>query len=275
MTANFDHQSDISSTVPVVEARALRKEYSHFTALDHIHFNAEEGDWWGIVGPNGSGKSTLLHLLSGILSPNQGTIHIKGKPVQDYSRKELSRIIAVLQQDGLPEIGYSVRDVVAMGRYPYQDWLGRDPGFGEEKIEQVLKKLDLTSLAERRLDELSGGQRQRVALAKVMVQEPEILLLDEPTTFLDVRYQLQFMDLLAQWQQSTGITIIAVLHDLNLASLYCDYLCALKEGKLFLQGSPAEVLTEENIRGLFEIQPVMVQHPDHHIPQFLLRKQQE
>ncbi|WIV20201.1 ABC transporter ATP-binding protein [Paenibacillus polygoni] len=275
MTENFDHQSEISSTVPVVEARALRKEYSQFTALDDIHFTAEEGDWWGIVGPNGSGKSTLLHLLSGILSPNQGTIHIKGKPVQDYSRKELSRIIAVLQQDGLPEIGYSVRDVVAMGRYPYQDWLGRDQGFGEEKIEQVLKKLDLTSLAERRLDELSGGQRQRVALAKVMVQEPEILLLDEPTTFLDVRYQLQFMDLLAHWQQSTGITIIAVLHDLNLASLYCNYLCALKEGQLFLQGTPAEVLTEENIRGLFEIQPVMVQHPDHHIPQFLLRKQQE
>ena len=275
MTENFDHQSEISSTVPVVEARALRKEYSQFIALDHIHFTAEEGDWWGIVGPNGSGKSTLLHLLSGILSPNQGTIHIKGKPVQDYSRKELSRIIAVLQQDGLPEIGYSVRDVVAMGRYPYQDWLGRDQGSGEEKIEQVLKKLDLTSLAERRLDELSGGQRQRVALAKVMVQEPEILLLDEPTTFLDVRYQLQFMDLLAEWQQSTGITIIAVLHDLNLASLYCNYLSALKEGKLFLQGSPAEVLTEENIRGLFDIQPVMVQHPDHHIPQFLLRKQQE
>ena len=275
MTENFDHQSEISSTVPVVEARALRKEYSQFIALDHIHFTAEEGDWWGIVGPNGSGKSTLLHLLSGILSPNQGTIHIKGKPVQDYSRKELSRIIAVLQQDGLPEIGYSVRDVVAMGRYPYQDWLGRDQGSGEEKIEQVLKKLDLTSLAERRLDELSGGQRQRVALAKVMVQEPEILLLDEPTTFLDVRYQLQFMDLLAEWQQSTGITIIAVLHDLNLASLYCNYLCALKEGKFFLQGSPAEMLTEENIRGLFEIKPVMVQHPDHHIPQFLLRKQQE
>lgn len=275
MTANVDHQSDISSRVPVVEAKALRKEYSQFTALDNIHFTAEEGDWWGIVGPNGSGKSTLLHLLSGILSPNQGTIYIKGKRVQDYSRKELSRIIAVLQQDGLPEIGYSVRDVVAMGRYPYQDWLGRDQDFGEEKIEEVLKKLDLASLSDRRLDELSGGQRQRAALAKVMVQEPEILLLDEPTTFLDVRYQLQFMDLLAQWQQSTGITIIAVLHDLNLASLYCNYLCALKEGKLFLQGAPAEVLTEENIRGLFDIKPVMIQHPDHHIPQFLLRKQKE
>lgn len=275
MTADVNHQSDNSSRVPVVEARALRKEYSQFIALDNIHFTAEEGDWWGIVGPNGSGKSTLLHLLSGILSPNQGTIYIKGKRVQDYSRKELSRIIAVLQQDGLPEIGYSVRDVVAMGRYPYQDWLGRDQGFGEEKIEEVLKKLDLTSLTDRRLYELSGGQRQRVALAKVMVQEPEILLLDEPTTFLDVRYQLQFMDLLAQWQQTTGITIIAVLHDLNLASLYCNYLCALKEGMTFLQGTPAEVLTEENIRGLFDIQPVMIQHPDYHIPQFLLRKQQE
>lgn len=260
-----------SSAAAALKAIDLRKEYGKLTVLDQIDLTVMEGDWWGIVGPNGSGKSTLLQILSGILSPNQGNVYIKGKRVQDFGPKELARRIAVLQQDGLPEIGYSVRDVVSMGRYPYQDWLGRDPT-GEAKIDQVLEDLELTDLAERRLDELSGGQRQRVALAKVMAQEPEILLLDEPTTYLDVRYQLQFMELLAKWQQSTGITIIAVLHDLNLASLFCTYLCALKSGKIFLQGTPSEVLTEKNVEGLFDIQPVMIQHPDYNIPQFLLRR---
>ncbi|WP_211748832.1 ABC transporter ATP-binding protein [Paenibacillus sp. Marseille-Q4541] len=273
MTKKWIHHPNSSPPGPVLETTALSKEYGDFTALSDIHFTVQKGDWWGIVGPNGSGKSTLLHLLSGILSPTQGTVYVKGKRVKDYNRKELSRIIAVLQQDGLPEIGYSVRDVVAMGRFPYQDWLGRDQGAGEEKIEQVLEKLALTSLAERRLDELSGGQRQRVALAKVMAQEPEILLLDEPTTYLDVHYQLQFMELLADWQRATDITIVAVLHDLNLASLFCNYLYALKEGKQFLEGAPSKLLTEKNIRGLFDVQPVMVQHPDHGVPQFLLRKQ--
>ncbi|MCM3783562.1 ABC transporter ATP-binding protein [Neobacillus mesonae] len=261
-----------ASTSPVLELKSASKAYGDHKALSNIDFAVEPGEWWGIVGPNGSGKSTLLHLLSGVLVPTEGSVFIKDKPVRNYSRKELSRIIAVLQQDGLPEIAYSVRDVVSMGRYPYQDWLGRDTAGGDEVVDRVLEQLELVPFADRPLDELSGGQRQRVALAKVMAQEPEILLLDEPTTYLDVHYQLQFMELLADWRRSTGITIVAVLHDLNLASLFCDKLYGLKAGVRFMHGKPDPFVSEDNLKQLFQIEPVMIRHPDHEVPQFLLKK---
>ncbi|MBJ8191402.1 ABC transporter ATP-binding protein, partial [Bacillus cereus] len=159
------------------------RAYGEFHALKNISWSVDEGTWWGIIGPNGSGKSTLLHLLSGVDQPTSGNVHIYGKKVGSYSRKELSRLIAVLQQEGLPPVGYTVREVVEMGRFPHQDWLGREKGVDVEAItDRVLERLGLTTLADRALDRLSGGQRQRVALAKVMVQEPRILLLDEPTT---------------------------------------------------------------------------------------------
>lgn len=260
------------SSTPVLELKSAAKAYGDHMALRNIDFTVRPGEWWAIVGPNGSGKSTMLHLLSGVLLPSSGTILIKGKPVREYSRRALSRLIAVLQQDGLPEIDYSVRDVVAMGRYPYQDWLGRDQADGEEVVDRVLEQLELSPFADRLLTELSGGQRQRVAIAKVMAQEPEILLLDEPTTYLDIHYQLQFMELLADWRRRTGITIVAVLHDLNLASLFCDRIYGLQAGESFMQGNPEECVTEEHLRSLFQVDPVMIHHPHHELPQFLLKK---
>ena len=155
----------------------------------------------GVVGPNGSGKSTLLQLIAGTEALSEGQISMDGRDIGSYSRKELSRMIAVLQQDGLPAIAYPVRDVVEMGRYPYQNWLGRESAEGTRVVDRVLDELGLAELADRPLDSLSGGQRQRVALAKVMAQEPRLLLLDELTTFLDIKYQLQFMELLAAWQK--------------------------------------------------------------------------
>lgn len=273
---NYNHSQDLTASartsVPVLEVKSAAKAYGDHMAIRNIDFTVHSGEWWGIVGPNGSGKSTLLHLLSGVLAPSSGSILIKGKPVREYSRRALSRLIAVLQQDGLPEMEYSVRDVVAMGRYPYQDWLGRDQSDGEEVVDRVLEQLELSSFADRLLTELSGGQRQRVALAKVMAQEPEILLLDEPTTYLDIHYQLQFMELLADWRRSTGITIVAVLHDLNLASLFCDSIYGLRAGESFMQGSPDECVTEELLKSLFQVDPVMIRHPHHELPQFLLKK---
>lgn len=270
------HSQDLTASArtfaPVLEVQSAAKAYGDHMALRNIDFTVHSGEWWGIVGPNGSGKSTLLHLLSGVLAPSSGSILIKGKPVREYSRRALSRLIAVLQQDGLPEMDYSVQDVVAMGRYPYQDWLGRDQFDGEEVVDRVLEQLELSSFADRLLTELSGGQRQRVALAKVMAQEPEILLLDEPTTYLDIHYQLQFMELLADWRRRTGITIVAVLHDLNLASLFCDSIYGLRAGESFMQGSPDECVTEEHLRSLFQVDPVMIRHPHHELPQFLLKK---
>ncbi|MGQ3479063.1 ABC transporter ATP-binding protein [Paenibacillus sp. TY11] len=256
-----------------LEVVGLTRAYGEFHALKNISWSVDEGAWWGIIGPNGSGKSTLLHLLSGVDQPTSGNVHIYGKRVGSYSRKELSRLVAVLQQEGLPPVGYTVREVVEMGRFPHQDWLGREKGVDVEAItDRVLERLGLTSLADRALDRLSGGQRQRVALAKVMVQEPQLLLLDEPTTYLDLRYQLEFMELLAEWRQETGVTIIAVLHDLNLTAQFCDDLLVLKDGMVEGLGASSKLLTEDRIRRVYGVEPVMLPHPDSGVPQLLLRR---
>ncbi|MEK5258906.1 ABC transporter ATP-binding protein [Paenibacillus sp. MABNS29] len=256
-----------------LEVVGLTRAYGKFHALKNISWSVAEGTWWGIIGPNGSGKSTLLHLLSGVDQPTSGNVHIYGKKVGSYSRKELSRLIAVLQQEGLPPVGYTVREVVEMGRFPHQDWLGREKGVDVEAItDRVLERLGLTTLADRALDRLSGGQRQRVALAKVMVQEPRILLLDEPTTYLDLRYQLEFMELLADWRQETGVTIIAVLHDLNLTAQFCEDLLVLKDGMVEGLGASSKLLTEDRIRRVYGVEPVMLPHPDSGVPQLLLRR---
>ncbi|MGR6125911.1 ABC transporter ATP-binding protein [Paenibacillus sp. SER-28] len=256
-----------------LEVAGLTRAYGEFHALKNISWSVDEGTWWGIIGPNGSGKSTLLHLLSGVDQPTSGNVHIYGKKVGSYSRKELSRLIAVLQQEGLPPVGYTVREVVEMGRFPHQDWLGREKGVDVEAItDRVLERLGLATLADRALDRLSGGQRQRVALAKVMVQEPRILLLDEPTTYLDLRYQLEFMELLADWRQETGVTIIAVLHDLNLTAQFCEDLLVLKDGMVEGLGASSKLLTEDRIRRVYGVEPVMLPHPDSGVPQLLLRR---
>ncbi|KAF6564571.1 MULTISPECIES: ABC transporter ATP-binding protein [Paenibacillus] len=256
-----------------LEVAGLTRAYGEFHVLKNISWNVDEGAWWGIIGPNGSGKSTLLHLLSGVDQPTSGSVHIYGKKVGSYSRKELSQLVAVLQQEGIPPVGYTVREVIEMGRFPHQDWLGREKGVDVEAItDRVLARLSLTSLADRTLDRLSGGQRQRVALAKVMVQEPQVLLLDEPTTYLDLRYQLEFMELLAEWRQETGVTIIAVLHDLNLAAQFCDNLLVLKDGMVEGLGTSSDLLTEDRIRRVYGVEPVMLPHPDSGVPQLLLRR---
>lgn len=267
-----DNGKTVGKTQTWVSVTGAGKTYGDHRALHDVDWQIKEGEWWGVVGPNGSGKSTLLQLIAGTESLSEGQIRIDGQDITSYSRKDLSRMIAVLQQDGLPAISYSVRDVVEMGRYPYQNWLGRESADGARVVDRVLEELGLMELAERPLDSLSGGQRQRVALAKVMAQEPRLLLLDEPTTFLDIKYQLQFMELLAAWRQKSCITIAAVLHDLNLAALFCDQILALREGEIAGMGAPRSLMTGEQIEEIFRVKPAMVSHPDHAVPQLLLRR---
>ncbi|MCJ8013183.1 ABC transporter ATP-binding protein [Paenibacillus sp. KQZ6P-2] len=258
----------------MIEVLGVGKQFGGITALNPLDWTIGKGEWWGIIGPNGSGKSTLMRLLSGVERVSSGVVNINGKNVTDYSRKQLSRMMAVLQQEGIAPIHYPVREVIEMGRYPYMDWLGRDSSENVDSlIEGIMDKLKLHELAERPLDELSGGQRQRVALGQVMAQEPSILLLDEPTSFLDIHYQQQFMELVANWRKETGITVIAVLHDLNLAAQYCDKLLVLRDGKAVGMGTPQEMLTAENIRVVYEVEPVVVAHPASGVPQVLLSRQ--
>src|SRR5690625_2879586 len=216
----------------VLQTDAISKQYGEKLILEDVSFSINEGEVFGIIGPNGSGKSTLLKQLSGVERPSKGQIHLAGKDIQSYSRKDIARWIAVLQQEALPTIGFTVREVIEMGRFPFQNWLGEDKIDVDILMKKILGKMNLTSLSERPLEQLSGGERQRVGLAKTMAQSPRLLMLDEPTTYLDIGHQIQLMDRIREWQLEEDMTVIAVLHDLNLAALYCDRLLLLHEGKV-------------------------------------------
>lgn len=255
----------------MITAHKLEKRYGGTTILHRVDLHVQQGCFYGIIGPNGSGKSTLLKLLSGVETPDHGDVILEGKPLQSYTRKETARRMAVLQQEGLPPLSYTVREVIEMGRYPFQHWLGGEENDPEAVIQLVMDQLDLHPMAERPVSELSGGERQRVALAKTMVQEPRVLLLDEPTTFLDIGYQIQMMDYIRKWQKDCGLTVIAVLHDLNLAAQYCEHLLVLHQGKIAGSGTPAEVLTANLIQEVYGTEPIVLSHPESGVPQILLQ----
>jgi iron complex transport system ATP-binding protein len=254
----------------VIRVQAVSKRYEGTSVLEQVELSVKAGESFGIIGPNGSGKTTLLKLLSGLETPDSGIASMDGRPVTSYKRKELARWLAVLQQDALPPIGFSVQDVVSMGRYPFQNWLGEEQGDSEALIDSVLECMSLTALADRPVDRLSGGERQRVALAKAMAQQPKVLLLDEPTTYLDIGYQIQLMDLIRGWQRSSELTVVAVLHDLNLAAMYCDRLLMLHNGKVICIGTPREVLTPARIESVYGAKAKVVPHPTSGVPQIML-----
>ncbi|MBB6694506.1 heme ABC transporter ATP-binding protein [Cohnella xylanilytica] len=255
----------------MIDADKVRMSFSGRRVLDDVGFSVRGGECFGIIGPNGSGKSTLLKLLSGVDDPEGGEVRFGGKPVRDYARKELARRMAMLEQEALPAVGFTVREVVEMGRYPYQNWLGDEEGEPGGLLDAILDKLDLTGLAERTLEHLSGGEKQRVALAKVMAQEPELLMLDEPTTYLDIGRQIQLMDRIQEWRREAGLTVIAVLHDLNLAALYCDRLLLLHRGRVVGIGEPRDILTPEKLADVYGIAPIVTEHPIRGVPQVMLQ----
>ncbi|WCR26785.1 ABC transporter ATP-binding protein [Paenibacillus thiaminolyticus] len=255
---------------PILQAEHISKSYGSRTVLNDVSLTVRAGEWVGIIGPNGSGKSTLLSLLSGADSPAGGRIELKGRTLRSYTRKSLSQTMAVLLQESLPPIGYTVREVVEMGRFPYQSWFGSEAEDSGPYIDSIMERLQLTELEERPIDRLSGGQRQRVALAKLMAQSPSIVLLDEPTTYLDIRYQVQFMDVVRDWQQDCGLTVVSVLHDLNLAALYCDRLVVVHEGRIAADGTPEEMMSPDVIARYFDTRAAIVPHPGNGRPQLLM-----
>jgi iron complex transport system ATP-binding protein len=256
----------------MLQIQGVSKKYGGNTVLEHIEFSVRKGEFFAILGPNGSGKSTLLKLISGAEKPDAGQLKLEGKPLSVYSPKQLSRMLAVLLQESLPAVDFTAREVVEMGRYPYQNWLGEENGDAGALVDEILEELGLKHLQNRSLRYLSGGERQRVALGKVMAQQPRLLLLDEPTTYLDIGYQIQMMDLVMEWRRQTGLTVVAVLHDLNLASIYCDRLLLLSGGKIRAIGTPEEVIRSDLIQHVYGTRPIVVEHPVHHLPQIMLQQ---
>lgn len=251
--------------------QGLSHDFGGPPVLSDVHFNIAQGEVFGIIGPNGSGKSTLLLALSGLLRPRQGEIFFRKRSVLSYPRRELARQIAVLEQSGTPALPYTVEDVVAMGRYPWLKPFSAPTGNDFAIIEDVLQQLGLSSLRSQEVCTLSGGQRQLVSLARALVQEPSVLILDEPTTYLDIGHQMQVMEYVRHWHLEKGLTVVMVLHDLNLAGQFCDRLLLLDQGRIRSCGPVVDILTETTIGGVYQTDLCMIEHPVLGVPQILLR----
>ncbi len=226
--------------------------YGTIEALSNVSLEVNAGEVFGLLGPNGSGKSTLVRLMSGVAKPRAGQVFFAGRALSTYERDALARQIAVVPQESRLELPFSVLEVVLMGRSPYLKRFGFEQASDLAIAQQAMVNAGVSELANREIHELSGGERQRVILARALAQEPQLLLLDEPTAFLDIKHQVEVYDLLKRFSRQQGLTVVAILHDLNLAALYCDRLALLKEGKVFVCGTPEQVLTYSNIKAVYD-----------------------
>jgi len=228
--------------------------YEARKVLDEISFEAGEGEFIGLIGPNGSGKTTLLKIIDGILRPKVGSVYLDCKRISELDPKELARELAMVPQTADLNFDLKVFDVVMMGRYPYLGRLSLEREVDEEKVRFWMRLTNTLHLAERSIKEVSGGERQRVLIARALAQEPRVLLLDEPTSNLDVCYQIEIMNLLKELVEKLGLTIICTIHDLNLAARYSDKIILINGGRIMGIGRPIEVLTKENLRDVFKIE---------------------
>src|ERR671921_1912112 len=214
-----------------------------------------------IVGANACGKSTLLKTLARLLKPSRGTVLLDGKSIQRIPTREVATKLGLLPQSPTAPEGITVADLVGRGRYPRTRWIRQWSRADDEAVAAAMVSTDVVSIADRPIDELSGGQRQRVWIAMALAQETDLLLLDEPTTFLDVSHQVEVLDLLTDLNRSRGTTVVMVLHDLNMAARYADHLVALTSGRVHATGTPAEVLTEESVRAVFGLDSRVIVDP--------------
>lgn len=253
---------------PAIEIRNLAFAYRQRQVLKDISFRVERGEMVALLGPNGSGKTTLLKILSYTLEPDAGEVMLCGRTIHSYGRRVLSQKVAVVPQETQVSFPYTVAEMVLMGRASFQRPFGLEGKNDLEVARESMRLTDTLSLADRYLHELSGGEKQRVILARALAQEAEILLLDEPSTFLDIKHQIQLHELVLELNRKRGLTVIAALHDLNLASLYFPRILLLQEGNLYGVGSPKEVLTEEIIYRVYGAR-VQVQLDSRQRPQIL------
>ena len=232
--------------------------YSSDPVLDGITLSLDGPKLIAVLGPNGVGKSTLIKCINRILSPKVGVVTIDGRDVKDYTLKEMARTVGYVPYSSSDSFPLSVVDTVLMGRHPHQRWGATDTDLA--KVHEVLKKLEIEDLALRSFDELSAGQHQKVMLARGLVQEPEILLLDEPTSNLDVRHQMEVTKTLLDLVEREGITAVMICHDLNIAAKYAHELVLMFDGSIYAVGTPAEVLTEANLLRVYGVETQILEH---------------
>jgi iron complex transport system ATP-binding protein len=239
----------------------LSAGYGEAEILHTLDLEVPPGKITVIVGANASGKSTLLRTMSRLMTPTRGHVLLDGKSIHRTPTRELALKIGLLPQSPIAPEGILVDDLVRRGRHPHRDLFSRWTAKDEEVVQSALIATRTADLAERAVDELSGGQRQRVWIAMALAQQTYILLLDEPTTFLDINHQVEVLDLLVDLNRSRGTTVAMVLHDLNLGARYADHLIALADGKVHVSGAPEDVLTEDNVRAVFGVQSRILTDP--------------
>ena len=232
-----------------IETKALEALLSGNHILKGIDLEIGDRELVGVIGPNGSGKSTLLKCIYRVLKPTKGAVYLDGKSLDSYSYRDSARRVAVVAQHNYYNFDFSVKDVVLMGRSPHKRALDRDTAEDWQIVAESLETVGMTAFADRSFSTLSGGEQQRVILARALAQRTPCLILDEPPNHLDIKYQLQLMDLV----RSLDRTVIAAVHDLNIAAMYCDRLYAVKDGRIIGQGAPKALLTPEFIREVYEV----------------------
>ncbi len=235
-----------------VECENIRFRYQKEWILEDLSFKGAEGEFFGIIGPNGSGKTTLLKIVDGILNPERGSVCIGKTDIREMKRNDFAKIVAMVPQDSPMIFPFTVHEVVLMGRAPHLGRLMFERKSDFAVSQKAMELTDTLSLAERNINELSGGERQRVLIARALAQEPGVILLDESTAHLDIKHQVAFFDLIRALNRKEGLTVIAVTHDINLAALFCDRIMMLKEGCIHSIGTPDEVITESNIKEVYE-----------------------
>ncbi|WP_353931544.1 ABC transporter ATP-binding protein [Okeanomitos corallinicola TIOX110] len=245
-----------------LELENLTGGYTTIPIVKDVNLSLENGEWLSLVGANGSGKSTLLKLVSRILSPQGGVVLLDGKAIHSQPPNLVAQKLALLPQQQPVPVGLTVRQLVSLGRTPHQKWWEWElTGNDQQIVASAIAKTQLEKFSDRLVENLSGGERQRAFLALALAQEPKVLLLDEPTTYLDINYQLQLLELLRNLNLQQHLTIVTVLHELNLAARYSSRIALLKQGQLWEVGKPETVLTPDNIAEVFGVESLIIQTP--------------
>ncbi|HEV7871790.1 MAG TPA: ABC transporter ATP-binding protein [Modestobacter sp.] len=242
-------------------AQGVRLAYGDRVVVDDLDLQLTDGSFTAIVGPNGCGKSTLLRALGRLLRPTAGAVLLDGRAITSTPTREVAKVLGLLPQTPLAPEGLTVADLVARGRHPHQSWLRQWSSDDEAVVTEALTWTDMAHLADAPVDALSGGQRQRAWISMALAQGTDLLLLDEPTTYLDLAHQVDVLELVGRLHTERGRTVVVVLHDLNLAARYAQRLVAMKDGVLVAAGTPEEVLTEQLLADVFELEARVVPDP--------------
>lgn len=250
----------------ILNVENIEFSYDKASLLEDIDFNVPSGSFVSILGPNGSGKTTLLKNLCGLLSPRKGTISLRNRKIGSFKHKEFAKTVAVVHQSSNVGFSFSVFDTVLMGRFPYIKKLQGETTEDIKAAEEAMKSTGVWHLREKDIREISGGERQRVMIARALTQEPELLILDEPISNLDIKFQINILQVCKKLNKEKGITIVTTLHDINLAGQYSDYILLLNKGKLVSQDEPKNVLTVENIEKVYEIKVELLNRDGHEFP---------